>query len=224
MGWEGWPQARANPSSTLTTLARVELDVVVRAVTWAGWSLDEGQLRLLERFGDWLRDEAIPAGGVGPNEAERISGRHLADSLLFAGAWPPPDPPATVVDLGSGVGLPGVPLAILWSQSLVSLVERSGRRVDLMRRLGRMLDLGNVDVIHGDAARVEVTADLVVARGAAEADVVTRWGRRLVLPGGRVVIGGSHTAPPVALDGETIIAVPADVLDHPVWLRMMAQS
>jgi 16S rRNA (guanine527-N7)-methyltransferase len=203
---------------------RVDFDVVVRAVEWAGWSLTDAQLRSLEVFGSWLRDEAIPAGGVGPNETERISGRHLADSLLFAGAWPPPDPPATVVDLGSGVGLPGVPLSILWPQSRVSLVERSGRRVDSMRRVRRMLDLENVEVIQGDAARVEMTADLVVARGAAEADVVKRWGRRIVLPGGRIVVGGSHTSPPAALEGEMIIEVPVEILDHPVWLRMMAPS
>lgn len=202
----------------------MELDVVVRAVRWAGWSLTEAQLKALDRFGCWLRDEAIPAGGVGPNETDRIPGRHLADSLLFAGAWPPPDAPATVVDLGSGVGLPGVPLAILWPHSRVSLVERSGRRVDLLRRLGHMLDLGNVDVIHSDAARVKMRADLVVARGTAEADVVAQWGRRIALPGGRIVVGGSHTSPPAALEGETILEVPVDILDHPVWLRMMAPS
>lgn len=202
----------------------MELDVVVRAAEWAGWSLTDTQLRSLEVFGSWLRDEAITAGGVGPNETERISGRHLADSLLFAGAWPPPDPPMSVVDLGSGVGLPGVPLAILWPQSQVSLVDRSGRRVDLLRRVRRILDLDNVEVIREDAASVEIEADLVVARGAAEADVVGRWGRRILLPGGRIVVGGSHASPPAVLEGEMIIEVPVEILDHPVWLRMMAPS
>jgi hypothetical protein len=81
-----------------------------------------------------------------------------------------------------------------------------------------------MDVVQADAARVEMTAELVVARGVAEADVVERWGRRIVVPDGRIVVGGSHTSPPSALEGERIIEVPVEILDHPVWLRMMAPS
>ncbi|HJR91601.1 MAG TPA: RsmG family class I SAM-dependent methyltransferase [Acidimicrobiia bacterium] len=195
-----------------------------RVSDWTGWELDGQQLLLLRRYADWLVSEAIPAGGLGPNEGERVIERHVADALLFSAGWSPPGPPTRVVDLGSGVGLPGIPLAILWGDAEVILIERSGRRADLLRRAARVLGLANVAVRAEDAARVELEADLVVARAAADPGLVFEWGARLIRPGGRIVIGGSHVEPPVPMEGEVIRAVPAGILDHPAWLRMMAPS
>jgi 16S rRNA (guanine527-N7)-methyltransferase len=195
-----------------------------RAVEWSGWSLDVEQVGQLGRYASWLTEEAIPAGGLGPNEGERVWDRHVADSLLFAGAWPPPDPPSAVIDLGSGVGLPGIPLAILWPVSQVSLVDRSGRRVDLLRRAGRVVGLDNVDVIQADAGTLVAEADLVVGRAVADPETVEEWGRRVVRPGGAIVIGGSHTSPPPEVEGTAILTVPGEILDRGVWLRMISPS
>lgn len=201
------------------------MDTVLRAAAWTGWPLDRHQLQLLERYGSWLMGEAIPSGGLGPNEAGRIEQRHLADSVLLAGAWPPPDPPHAVVDLGSGVGLPGVPLAILWPRTRVVLVDRSGRRADLARRAVRILDLESVEVIQADAARVELSeVDLVVARAAAAPDEVFGWARRLLSPGGVAAVGGSWLEAPPVRPGERLVEVPPEVLDRPVWIRIMAAA
>lgn len=168
--------------------------------------------------------EAIVAGGVGPNETSRIEERHLADSILFARGWNPPRPPRTLVDLGSGVGLPGLPLAILWPETLVTLVDRSGRRVDLARRAARILDLRNVTVVQHDASTMAGLFDMVVARAAAAPQTVREWGRRLLSPGGSMVLGGSHRAPPEAAPGEVVLEVEPGILDRAVWLRMMTAS
>ena len=198
--------------------------MVRRAAAWTGWPLSSQQVDLLRRFGTWLRNEAIEGGGLGPNEAERIEERHLADSLLFAIGWPPPAPPACVIDLGSGVGLPGVPLAILWPTAKVNLVERGERRAALARRGIRTLGIQNVTVTEGDAAHLEGQADLVVARAVAEPEVVGEWAHSVLGRKGRWVIGGSHHTAPRPSAGEQILAVPPEILDHPVWLRMMAPT
>lgn len=171
-------------------------------------------------------EEALPAGGVGPNEASRLSERHLVDSLLFAGAWPGTEPPDAVVDLGSGVGLPGLPLALLWPTSEMLLVDLSGRRVRLASRAVRVLGLENVQVREADAARatVDQPVDLVVARAAGPSDVVGSWARRWVKSGGCIVLGGSHRSRPDPGPGEEILSVPEDVLDRPVWLRKIAPA
>lgn len=200
------------------------MKLLSRTVEWTGWSISGHQLELLDRFGAWLRVEGIRGGGLGPNEGERIRERHLADSLLFAVGWSTPRPPPRVIDLGSGVGLPGVPLAILWPESQVTLVERGGRRAALARRGIRALGLGNVVVEETDAATFGGEAEMVVARAAAHPGLVRRWALDCVASGGVVVIGGSHQRAPVAEAGEEIVAVPAGVLDHPVWLRMMTPT
>lgn len=197
-----------------------------RATTWTGWPIDPARTRLLSRLGEWLLEEAIPAGGLGPNEANRLAERHLVDSVLFSGAWPKSDPPATVVDLGSGVGLPGLALALVWPTSQVVLVDLSGRRVQLARRAVRVLGLQNVQVRQADAATapVERPGDLVVARAAGSPDVVGNWARRWAKPDGWIVMAGSHRSRPDPGPGEEIVSVPEDVLDRPVWLRKIAPA
>lgn len=198
---------------------------VLAAVEWTGWEGDPTAVAQWERFGQWLREEAAVAGGIGPNEADRVYSRHVADSLLFAGAWPPPHPPARLVDLGSGVGLPGIPLAILWPQTQVTLVDRSGRRVDLAKRAVRVLDLANVTVEQRDADRSGLQAEMVVARAAADPAVVRAWAGQIVTPGGCIVVAGSHgSEPDPAGPGEEIVIVPPEILDRSVWLRKMAPS
>lgn len=195
----------------------------MRAAEWAGWPLFPSQLRQLRTYGEWLREEAIPAGGIGPNESDRIVERHLADSILFAGGWRRARPPKRAVDLGSGVGLPGIPLAILWPTCVMTLIDRSGRRTDLARRAVRILDL-EVEVVQGDAGAVRLgQVELVVSRAAAEPATVRLWARRLLQAGGVAVVSGSHLGPPGdEEEEEEVVMVPAEILDHPVWLRIMA--
>lgn len=113
---------------------------------------------MLARFGQFLVDEAMPAGGLGPREAHRLEERHLHDSLGFAAAWHGETAPASLIDVGSGVGLPGIPLAILWPACDVILIERSGRRARLLRRSVRMLGLDQVRVHEGDVFSLDRSA------------------------------------------------------------------
>lgn len=200
------------------------MDWIERAADWAGVRLEPAQRRLLEKYRDWLREEAIPAGGLGPNEADRLDQRHLADSLLFAGGWRREAPPSSVLDLGSGVGLPGIPLAIIWPQSRVTLLDRAGRRVQLARRAVRVLGLQGVAVVQGEAEAGDWQAQLVVARAVSDPATVLAWARRVLEPGGVAVVGGSHQEVPAVLVGEEIIEIPAEILDHRIWLRIMAAA
>lgn len=200
------------------------VDPIDRAAAWSGWPLSPRQRELLAGLERWLRDEAIPAGGLGPNEGDRLRHRHLADSLVFAGGWPGSSPPRRLVDLGAGVGLPGLPLAILWPTTATQLVERSGKRADLARRAVGVLSLPNVEVEQGEASRASGEAEMVVARAAAAPEVVRKWAHRLLTPDGRAVIGGSWQEHPSPGAGEQVVEVPAEVLDRPVWLRIMAAS
>lgn len=200
------------------------MNLIDRAAQWSGWPLSPAGADSLRAFGAWLVEEAIPAGGVGPNEAERIEDRHLADSLLFAGGWAGRNPPERLLDLGSGVGLPGVPLAILWPQTAVVLVDRSAKRMDMARRAGRMLGLKNLTAEVGDARHLDQSVDMVVARAAASAAKVHSWALPALRPGGRTVVGGSWISRPEPTPGERIVSVPAEVLDRPVWLRIMDKS
>ncbi len=203
-----------------------------RAGRWAGWTLTASQMELLERYASWLRDEAIRAGGLGPREGERLWSRHLADSLLFATAWRDREP-AELLDVGSGVGLPGIPLAILWPETKVTLLDRGGRRVRLLYRAVGVLGLSNVMIAQGDALAVADEWQAIVARGALRAPEFVGLSARLLSPGGTAVLGLSRREQPpertrdlvgvaeaLGLEPE-LVGVPPEILDAPAWLLIM---
>lgn len=175
---------------------------------------------LLDRYRGWLLTEAVTAGGMGPNEAPRVDNRHIGDSLLFARGFRDPE---QILDVGSGVGLPGIPLSVVMPDTRFLLLDRSGRRVELMRRVCRILQLPNVEVVQGDVGQWENRFDGIVSRGSLSPEQATGVFPRLLNPGGVAVLGGSWAAPP-SVSGFELLEVPPTVLDQRVWLLMMRPS
>ena len=201
-----------------------ELERVHRAAGWAGLALDPRQLDLLRQLADWLVMEAIPAGGLGSAEEPVVYSRHLADSLLFASGWRcRARPPTSILDIGAGVGLPGLPLAIAWPSSEVTLLERSVRRTDLARRAVRLLGLNNVAVATTQLREWRVPAELLVCRAVAPPNSLRKDLERLLLPAGVAVLGGSHHSLPV-LPGFRTCQVPANILGNPAWLLIIGET
>jgi 16S rRNA (guanine527-N7)-methyltransferase len=192
--------------------------VWTRCTEWAGRHLTPSNLGKLAEYRDWLLTEAVKAGGIGPYETERIDNRHIGDSLLFAGGFP--INPKHILDVGSGVGLPGIPLSILMPHTRFSLLDRSGRRVELMKRAVRVLDLENVQVVLGDIADWQTPVDGIVSRASLSPDQAVTSFTRILGPEGRAVVGGSWASPPEVV-GFDLMEVPGAVLDQRVWLLIM---
>lgn len=192
------------------------------------YPFNDGIWRLLASYEDWLREEAIPAGGLGPNEGGRLRHRHIGDSLSFAAAFD--RQPARLTDYGSGAGLPAIPLAILWPNTNIHAIDRSARRVGLIRRAVAILGLRNVRV-----SQREVADDTAL-----HANIVTRavlqpgdWRRRMadrLEPGGQAVTSlGSLAADEWVDESNAVVsieklALPDEVLDHSVTFLIMKKS
>ena len=134
-----------------------------------------------------------------------------------------------MIDYGSGVGLPGIPLALVCPSTAVVLRDRSRRRAELMDRAVNILDLSNVRIEHGDVETDRRTHALIVTRAVfPPADWARLVGPQL-RPGGRAVtaLGGSGMpeglgAPPgMSLEQEQL---PAGVLEHPVVFLIMTHT
>lgn len=209
-------------------------DYALSAAQWAGFALDEQQLEILEAFVAWLRHEALPAGGLGRGEGDRLWGRHIGDSLVFAQAWGAP--PHEVLDVGSGVGLPGLPLAVLWPETRVTLLDRGGRRTRLLVRAVRILGLENVKIARGDIFDVADPWESLTFRGAVTPPQAVGVASRLLMEGGTAVVGLSRRpqrpdrsddlvalAAGLGLIAEVLL-VPAGILDGPAWLLIVRRG
>ncbi len=134
---------------------------LAEVLEWVAHPNPDGLFEQLVRFEGWLATEGMASGGIGPGETE-IWERHILDSLMFARGVPTGT--STVLDLGSGVGLPGIPLAMLLPHAVVTLVDRSARRMESARRVGRVLRLVNLETICSDFADLDAVADAVTMR------------------------------------------------------------
>lgn len=110
-----------------------------------------------------LLQEALRLGLLGPGEGDRLAVRHVDDSLAFVRLAA--DLAGAITDVGSGAGLPGIPLALALPDRQVTLLERSAGRARFLRRAVRALDLGDrVDVVQADVHRTPPHTRGVVAR------------------------------------------------------------
>ena len=92
------------------------IEIAARAAEYARLDLDSEQEDQLDRYAEWLLNEAIPAGGLGPREGPRIWDRHVADSLLFASAWtaafPFTEDPGPIYEMACHEGNYSMPLIL----------------------------------------------------------------------------------------------------------------
>ncbi|HVW80062.1 MAG TPA: 16S rRNA (guanine(527)-N(7))-methyltransferase RsmG [Mycobacteriales bacterium] len=134
------------------------------------------------RYAQLLATVAIERGLIGPREAERIWTRHLFNSAVLGELVAPS---ASVVDVGSGAGLPGIPLALARPDLRVLLLEPMARRVEFLEECVAELALDNVSVRRGRAEdRLPTRADVVVARAVAPLAGLARLAFGLCRPDG----------------------------------------
>ena len=120
----------------------------------SGWMRPGGGdilvLQLLTKFGLMVHEHADRLGLISKRDRSTLFTRHILDSLNPVSLFEPP--PASALDVGSGAGFPGIPLAIAWPATRVSLVERRERKAAFLERAVRELGLRNVVVV---PARIE---------------------------------------------------------------------
>jgi 16S rRNA (guanine527-N7)-methyltransferase len=150
-----------------------------------GLSLGPDTIERLSTYEGLLAERGISAGLVARSDAHRIRERHVLDSLRAATAVRAGD--TFAYDLGSGAGLPGIPVAIVVSELGVRLVESRRTRSAFLELAIERLELDNAEVILGRVESQSQPADLCLARAFAPLPEAWSLAGRLLRPGGRLV-------------------------------------
>ncbi len=150
----------------------------------------DAALPLAQRYADLLATEGVLRGLIGPREVSRLWERHVLNSAAVAEAVPDG---ARVVDVGSGAGLPGIPLGLARPDVTLTLVEPMARRVEFLDQA--VAALGAADrwrIVRGRAEERSVVSavgpvDVVTARAVAPLPRLVGWCRGLMRPGTQLV-------------------------------------
>jgi 16S rRNA (guanine527-N7)-methyltransferase len=138
----------------------------------------------LSKFADILAQDGVRLGLIGPREVERIWDRHILNCAALTELI---EDGQSIIDIGSGAGLPGVVLAILKPNSKVTLIEPMQRRTDFLTQVKADLGLTNVEIIRGRAEGQNVTAQIVTSRAVAPLDKLLNWSWPLVEKVGKIL-------------------------------------
>lgn len=175
----------------------------------------------LRGYASLLASEGVVRGLIGPREVPRLWERHVLNCAVVADLLPPN---AVVVDLGSGAGLPGIPLALVRPDAVVHLVEPLARRTAFLLEAVDSLDLSGRVVVHRGRAQDGTVvglggpndqkplmdlplADVTTSRAVAALDVLAAWSLPVTRVGGQVLaLKGDQAAEEIPAAREVITA------------------
>ncbi len=145
-----------------------------------------GQEDAIRAYAEFLTTAGIERGLIGPREGERIWDRHIFNCLPITQLLPQG---ASLFDIGSGAGLPGIVIALARPDLKVTLIEPLERRVEFLNEAVAAIATTGVEiaVIRGRAQDVKKSADFVTARAVAPMEKLKKMSWHMVKTGGSLL-------------------------------------
>ncbi|CAM1339127.1 16S rRNA (guanine(527)-N(7))-methyltransferase RsmG [Tenacibaculum aestuarii] len=137
-------------------------------------NLTETQLEQFSKLQELYQDWNLKINVVSRKDIDELYLRHVLHSLGIAKVMEF-KAGAKVMDVGTGGGFPGIPLAILFPETQFHLVDSIGKKIKVVNEVAEGLGLQNVKTTHGRVEEVDDTYDFIVSRAVAQMETFHRW-------------------------------------------------
>lgn len=146
------------------------MDILLKYFT----NLTEKQVDQFSKLQDLYKDWNLKINVVSRKDIDELYLRHVLHSLGIAKVMSFKSG-AKVMDVGTGGGFPGIPLAILFPETHFHLVDSIGKKIKVVNEVVAGLELENVTTTHGRVEDVKDTYDFIVSRAVAQMETFVRW-------------------------------------------------
>lgn len=148
-------------------------------------SLSEKQKEQYTRLGDLYPEWNAKINVISRKDIDNLYPNHILHSLAIARFLGDVEPGTTFLDLGTGGGFPGVPLAIMYPDCRFHLIDRIGKKINVAKSISESVGLENVTFQHGDIGECHDKYDFVVSRAVMRLDELVPLIRKNIAPKSR---------------------------------------
>jgi 16S rRNA (guanine527-N7)-methyltransferase len=170
------------------------------AQTLLNLRLSTRQVAALQRYEQELLEWNTRINLTAIRDSESIRAKHFLDSFTCLLAWRD-QPPASLIDIGTGAGFPGIPLKIIYPSMRLTLVDSVGKKLDFCRHIIQILGLEKADVLQARAEELGQNPvyreryEWAVARAVANLNILVEYLLPLVKVGGAILAQKGESGP-----------------------------
>lgn len=171
--------------------------------------------RMIELYQEW--NEKINV--ISRKDMDDFVERHILHSLAIA-KYQPFKSGWYVVDLGTGGGFPGIPLAILYPEVQFVLVDSIGKKIKVVEAVKNDLNLQNVKAVWGRVEQVDVKANVVVTRAVAPLSQLVDWTKKILKSQSKGIIalkGGDLNEELTGFKKRSVVTPLTDIYEEPFF-------
>lgn len=177
-------------------------------------NLSEEQIRQFEMLGPLYREWNEKINVVSRKDIDNLYEHHILHSLSIA-KFITPVAGTTFLDMGTGGGFPGIPLAIMWHDCQFHLIDRIGKKIRVAQEIASAIGLDNVTFQHGDIGECRNRYDYTVSRAVMRLEELVPIIRKNIsrtnvnaLPNGLLCLKGGDIASEIEATHAPVIEVP----------------
>ncbi len=148
--------------------------------------INEKKIKLLKSFSEILTEENKKINLISRKDIESIFEHHILHSLMVAKLFRF-NKNDTIIDIGTGGGLPGIPLAIYFNENKFTLIDSINKKINVLKMIAKKLNLNNVEIECIRSENIKKNFDIIIGRGVTNINAFYNINKHILKENGRML-------------------------------------